>query len=240
MDPRDLSCFYIGKGKAERKFSHFKKHPVDKRKNADKMRVIEAIEAAGLRPQATVMGWFDTEEEAYEAEVRFISSYGLENLTNKNIGGAGGRSTKSTSTAKVNLSEKEETFCQLMVSGTMASASDCWRAAHPTSKASMKTQNEAAAREMKKPKIAARIAELRQPTIDKLNITLEGQQLKFQRAYDLAAQTDQPGAMTGAIDKQTRLAGLYPSDKLDVKVDSNELIVRLQQGRARVAEEKHK
>jgi hypothetical protein len=168
-----------------------------------------------------------------------IKEIGLDNLVNKSTGGEGVKSTKK-STAKVNLSEKEEAFCQLMVAGNNGSASDVYRLAYPGGKASKKTVNEMAARLMKKPKIAARMAALRAPVVEKVKYDLEWCLRGQKKAMDLAEETGNAGALTGAVREIGKLGGLYPSDKLEVKVNSNELIVRLQQGRARVAEEKQR
>ena len=235
IDPRDLSCFYIGKGKAERKFSHFKKHPVDKRKNSDKMAVIEAIEAAGLKPQATVMGWYDTEKEAYAAEKKLIEAQGLNNLTNKNKGGAGGQSTKTKGDQA--LTAKQEKFCQNIAGGTFASATDAWRDAYPGGKASKPAQHQMTAKLMNNPKIVYRIEELRAPVVAKTRYSLEWCMDEQDKARELALMTDQPGPMSGAVREIGKLGGHYPSEKLDVSVNVDALSVRLQQGRAKAAED---
>ena len=90
---------------------------------------------------------------------------------------------------------------------------------------------------MDKVKIVSRIEEIRAPVIEEAQYTYEGQLKKFQEAYDLAKTTDQPSAMTGAVDKQTKLLDFYPVDKLKLDVDTDALVLRIQQGRARLTDE---
>ena len=235
LDPRDLTCpFYIGKGAAERRFSHFKSSfPVDKRKNPEKMRIIDEIEAAGLKPQAIVLEWYDTAEAAYEGEKEYIAKYVLENLTNKNIGGAGGKSKPSTKAKVVKLTIKEEQFCLNIASGKFADNTAAYRAAYQPQTKNKATVHRAAKRLIDLSKICTRIEELRAPVIKKLEYTLEGQLKKFQKAYNLAETTDQPSAMTGAVDKQTKLLDLYPADKIKLDVDAADIVARIHRGRAR-------
>jgi len=236
IDPRDLSCpFYIGKGVAERRFSHFKSSfPLDKRKNPEKMKRIDEIEGAGLKPQAVVLEWYDSAEAAYAGEKEYIARYGLDNLTNKNIGGAGGKTKQPDTTPKIdNLSIKEEQFCQNIVSGKFKDNTAAYRAAYQPKTKNKATVNRAAKTLLDKYKIAARIEELRQPVIEKAQYSYEGQLKKFQAAYDLAKTTDQPSAMTGAVDKQTKLLDLYPADKVKLDIDAADIVARIHRGRIR-------
>jgi len=231
IDPRELGCpFYIGKGQSDRRFQHFKAaYPVDKRKNPEKMAVITAIEDEGLKPQAIVLEWYESEDDAYAGEKAYIEKYGIDNLTNKNIGGAGGKSKAAPKTEKKKTgttgsgweySINEESFCINIAGAKFNSISDAYRDAYPRCKASLKSVNEKASRLLAKDKVRARIDVLKAPVIEKAQYTLEGQLGKFQAAYDLADRTDQPSAMTGAIDKQTKLLGIYPADKVDHTMDA--------------------
>jgi phage terminase small subunit len=235
IDPRDLTCpFYIGKGVAERRFSHFKSSfPLDKRKNPQKMKRIDEIEGAGLKPQAVVLEWYDSAEEAYEGEKAYIAKYGLDNLTNKNVGGAGGKAKPSTKAKVVTLTVKEEQFCQNIASGKFDNNTDAFRAAYQPKTKNKATHNRDAKRLMDKPKISTRIEEIRAPIIEEVQYTYEGQLKKFQAAYDLAKTTDQPSAMTGAVDKQTKLLDLYPADKVKLDIDAADIVARIHKGRLR-------
>lgn len=231
--------FYIGKGSGDRKVQHFRSVSKEMAgaETSDKFKIIKGIRDKGLQPGAIVLSHHADEEAAYAEERRVIEEIGLDNLVNKSIGGEGVKSTRK-STAKVNVTEKQERFCQLMVAGNNGSASDCYRLAYPGGRASKKSINEMAATLMKKPKIISRMAELRAPVIEKVKYDLEWCLKKQGSAMDLAEETGNAGAMSGAVREIGKLGGLYPSDKLDVKVDTNDLVVRLQQGRARVAEDK--
>ena len=87
IDPRDLKTFYIGKGKADRRFRSLRNIP-DKTTGKKGQRIKE-IEDAGLQVQAVVASWHDNEEEAYEAERQKIAEIGLKTLTNMKVGGNG-------------------------------------------------------------------------------------------------------------------------------------------------------
>lgn len=238
-DPRKLGePFYVGKGSGDRKVQHFRSVSKEMAgaETSDKFKIIKAIRDAGLQPGAIVLSHHDDEEEAYAEERRVIKDIGLDNLVNKSVGGEGVKSTRK-STAKVNLSEKEEAFCQLMVAGVNGSASDVYRLAYPGGKASKKTVNEMAARLMKKPKIVTRMAELRAPVVKETRYDLAWCLKNQGRAMDLAEETGNAGAMTGAVREIGKLGGVYPSEKQELTIKSDDLVVRLQQGRARLAEE---
>jgi hypothetical protein len=238
IDPRTLKPFYIGKGLSARRFAHFKSsYPVDKRKNPDKMAVIDSIEDDGLKPQAMVLGWFDSEAEAYAAEKVEIAKHGIKNLTNKNKGGAGGHGPQGGDKNTNRLTIKEEAFCQAVGSGL--SQYKAYRKAYNVKpKTKRQTIDAHASRVANKDKIAARIAQIRAPVVAQSQRTFEGQLSKFDAAFDLAQSTDQPAAMTGAAREQTRMLDLYPSEKTEVLLRGDALVLRLQKGRQRNAEDK--
>ena len=233
IDPRDLQTYYIGKGTASRRFQHFKNLPADLEKSGDKAKRIKEIKDAGHTPEAIVLSWHDTDEEAYAEEQRRIEAIGLGNLTNQNRGGGGDRTKPSTKAKKVKLTAAQEKFCQLVASGENASAS--YRGAYDTSRQKTATINRNAKTMMDDTKISARIDELRKPVIEKAKVTLEGLLEKLDKAYEVAETTDQASGMVAAIREIGKLADLYPAEKrVNQNYDMNELQTRIQAGRERL------
>ena len=68
---------------------------------------------------------------------------------------------------------KQEAFCLAVVDPNVPDATAAYRRAYNCSKMKPATVNRAAKQLMDNPKIATRIAELRAPALEKLNITLE-------------------------------------------------------------------
>ena len=229
--------FYVGKGSGDRKVQHFRSVSKEMAgaETSAKFKIIKAIRNAGLQPGAIVLSHHDIEDEAYAEERRVIAEIGIDNLVNKSVGGEGVKSKKKP---KPKFTEKMERFCQLMVAGTWGSASDCYRLAYEPKKMAKKTINEEASRLKANPAIAARMEELRAPVVAKTRYDLAWCLEKQEGAMDLANETGNAGAASGAIREIGKLGGIYPNEKLDVKVDTNDLIVRIQQGRARLAEER--
>lgn len=85
-DPRDGSVFYVGKGRRNRAWSHL---GFARGQNGTKAARITEIEAAGLAVIITVVAEYETDQQAYQAEVDLIAKIGLEKLTNQNDGGNG-------------------------------------------------------------------------------------------------------------------------------------------------------
>ena len=237
-DPRKLGApFYIGKGSGNRKVQHFHSVPKEMQGNegSDKHKIIHDIKAAGLEPSAIVLSHHADEEAALDAERAMIKSVGLKNLVNKSIGGEGVKANKAK--GKQALTIKQEAFCYEMVRGTNPSASDAYRVAYNPKTATKKTINEMAAVLMKNPKIAARIEELRAPVVEKLQYDLEWCLGRQDDAVKLAEVTGNASAMSGAVREIGRLVDVYPSDKSEVTIKADDLVERLQRGRARAAEE---
>ena len=235
--------FYIGKGSGDRKVQHFRSVSKEMAgaETSDKFKIIKGIRDRGLQPGAIVLSHHADEEAALTEERRVIEEIGLDNLVNKSIGGEGVKSTKGgRSTDGPQLTPKQEGFCNNVASGNFHSVSDAYRDAYNCVSASAKTVNEKSCKLMAMAKIGTRIAELRQPVVAQTQFDLAWCLKKQSSAVDLAEETGNAGAMSGAVREIGKLGGLYPSDKLDVKVDTNDLVVRLQQGRARVAEDKAK
>jgi phage terminase small subunit len=231
-------AFYIGKGSGDRRVKHF--HSVSKEmagaETSDKFKIIKAIRDAGLQPSAIVLSHHDDEEAALTEERRVIAEIGLHNLVNKSIGGEGVKAAKKPTTKKT-VSEKQEHFCQLMVGGKNGTASDCYRLAYNATKMKKKTINEAASRLMADSKVIARIEELRAPVVKATRYDLEWCLGRQNDAADLAEMTGNAGALTGAVREIGRLTDVYPSEKAELTLKGDELAVRLQQGRAKLAEE---
>lgn len=137
IDPRDLKPFYVGKGSSARRFNHMKNIP-NSTVGPKGQRIAEIVEA-GFTVQPAVLSWHSTEEEAYEAERKKIAEIGLENLTNKAIGGNGGRKIH-----QVKLTSKQEQFARLVAAGE--SQSDAYRATYNCQNTLDKTIHESASR----------------------------------------------------------------------------------------------
>jgi hypothetical protein len=226
IDPRDLKPFYVGKGTSARRFNHMKNIP-NSTVGPKGQRIAEIVEA-GLTVQPAVLSWHETEEEAYEAERKKIAEIGLENLTNKAIGGNGGRKIH-----QVKLTSKQEQFARLVAAGE--SQSDAYRATYNCRNTLDKTIHESASRAAADPKIAARIKELRAPAVRKIELTVEKLLERFNDALELAEQTDQPSAMVAAMREMGKLADLYPAEKRENRnFDMTQLADRIQQGRDRL------
>jgi hypothetical protein len=81
------------------------------------------------------------------------------------------------------------------------------------------------------------VEELRAPVVKETRYDLAWCLKNQGRAMDLAEETGNAGAMTGAVREIGKLGGVYPSEKQELTIKSDDLVVRLQQGRARLAEE---
>jgi hypothetical protein len=228
--------FYIGKGSGDRKVQHFRSVSKEMAgaETSDKFKIIKAIRDAGLQPSAIVLSHHDGEEDAFTEERRVINEIGLDNLINKSIGGEGVKSTKKKTGPK-HLTAKQEKLCRNIAGGTFASGTDAWRDAYPNAKGTKKTQNESATRELNKPMVVARIEELRAPVVEETRYDLRWCLGRQNDAASLAEETGNAGALSGAVREIGKLGGLYV-ERVEANI-SSDLAVRLQQGRARLAEE---
>jgi phage terminase small subunit len=230
IDPRDLQTFYIGKGKADRRFRSMRNIP-DKTTGKKGQRINE-IEDAGLQVQAVVASWHDDEEEAYEAERQKIAEVGLDNLLNMKIGG-NGRQADRGKTKPDRLTPKQEKFAQLVASGV--NQSDAYREAYDASKMQANSIHVNSAKMVADTKIALRIAELRQPAVEQVGLTVEKLIHELEEAQALAKETDQPNAMTQAIMAKAKLSDLIPAAKSEnLNVNVTQLEERLKEGRDNV------
>ena len=102
---------------------------------------------------------------------------------------------------------------------------------------SHKTVSEAASRLLAKPKIIDRLEVLRAPIIKQTKYDLKWCLQNQEQARDLAEETGNAGAMTGAVREIGKLGGIYPSEKQELTFKADDLALRLQQGRQRLLEE---
>jgi hypothetical protein len=79
-------------------------------------------------------------------------------------------------------------------------------------------------------KITSRIQELRAPTIQKTNITLEHLIEELRQAIELAKLNKQPAAIVVAVREMGRLLDLYPAKK-SAHVTTFDLVSRIRRGR---------
>jgi len=92
------------------------------------------------------------------------------------------------------LTAKQEAFCLSFVES--GNASDAYRKAGYSGGMSDKTVNEAASRLLKNSKVVARIAAIRKPAADAMQMTLEGH---LKRLQDLSEIAERRGQMNAAI-----------------------------------------
>lgn len=93
IDPRDLTVFYVGKGKRWRLYQHEKE--ARSGKFSPKCAKIREILAAGHSIKYNFVKYFGDEAKAYAFEAKHIKQIGLENLTNLAPGGVGVRFVQS-------------------------------------------------------------------------------------------------------------------------------------------------
>ncbi len=107
----------------------------------------------------------------------------------------------------MSLTPKQERFCQ-EVAKNSSNASACYRLAYNCSNMKDETVNNNAYMLLKNSEIKARIEELRQPTIEKLNYNLETAVKELEEARLLAQHLNKPEAMINAIVGKAKLLGL--------------------------------
>lgn len=87
IDPRGGMPFYIGKGYGRRMFQHAKNVARGREKNEAKANRINAIWCDGEDVEYRVLGQYETDADAFAAEIEFIKAH--DGLTNLSAGGDG-------------------------------------------------------------------------------------------------------------------------------------------------------
>ncbi len=104
------------------------------------------------------------------------------------------------------LTEKQERFCRAYLE--TGNASQAYRLAYDTRASKPTTVNRSAAELMDNPKIAARIAELRQPVVERAQYSLMHAMRDARGAYEVAKKKGNGGAMVAAATLMAKLHGL--------------------------------
>lgn len=110
------------------------------------------------------------------------------------------------------LTAKQESFCIAYIE--TGNASEAYRRVYSAEKMKPETVNRKAKDLMDNGKIAARLAEIRQPVVDAAQITLQSH---LQRLAELSEAAEEQGQFSAAITAETnrgRVAGLY-TEKVD-------------------------
>ena len=117
------------------------------------------------------------------------------------------------------LTDKQERFCHLVIE--LGNTSEAYRQSYDSEKMKVETVNRAAKQLMDNPKIATRLKELREPIIEKHNITVESllKELEEARTCALAAETVQSSAAVSATMSKAKLLGL---DKMIIDHQSSD------------------
>lgn len=96
IDPRDDVVFYVGKGKGNRMHHHVAEAKVGRIVNPDKHARIMAILDEGHDVRCAKVASYESEDAAFDHEIRLIAEIGLDRLTNIMPGGQGGGRTPMT------------------------------------------------------------------------------------------------------------------------------------------------
>ena len=118
------------------------------------------------------------------------------------------------------LTNKQEEFAQEIVKGS--TQADAYRAAYDAGSMKDETIWSNASRLIDNSKVKARIQELRQPSIDKVQLTLESHLTDLLKLRNMAAKDEKWSAAIQAETIRGKAAGLH-IDKVDVKQELGEL-----------------
>jgi phage terminase small subunit len=114
------------------------------------------------------------------------------------------------------LTPKQEDFAQQIVKGS--TQADAYRTAYNASSMKDETIWSNASRLIDNSKVKARIKELRQPAVDKVNLTLESHLTDLLKLRNMAAKDEKWSAAIQAETVRGKAAGLH-IDKIDMKQD---------------------
>jgi|TARA_R110000796_G_scaffold68954_2_gene157615 phage terminase small subunit len=114
------------------------------------------------------------------------------------------------------LTPKQEDFAQQIVKGS--TQADAYRTAYNASSMKDETIWSNASRLIDNSKVKARIKELRQPAVDKVNLTLESHLTDLLKLRNMAAKDEKWSAAIQAETVRGKAAGLHV-DKIDMKQD---------------------
>ena len=112
------------------------------------------------------------------------------------------------------LTEKQEKFCQAIVSGM--SQSDAYRAAYACKNATDASVNQMASKLAANIKVISRVDILRAPVVQKLQYGLEQAMLEAADAFAVSKAKEQGGAMVAAVQLRAKLNGLL-IDRAEIK-----------------------
>ena len=118
------------------------------------------------------------------------------------------------------LTKKQEEFAQEIVKGS--TQADAYRTAYDAGSMKDETIWSNASRLIDNSKVKARIQELRQPSIDKVQLTLESHLTDLLKLRNMAAKDEKWSAAIQAETIRGKAAGLH-IDKMDVKQELGEL-----------------
>ena len=121
------------------------------------------------------------------------------------------------------LTPKREAFAQAIVSGV--SQSDAYRSAFTVNpKTKPDSVNQAASKLMADPKVASRVAELRQPVVKQAQITLASHLDRLEHLSKAAEMSLQFGPAITAETSRGKASGLYVEKiQVDIKVDMEQV-----------------
>jgi phage terminase small subunit len=114
------------------------------------------------------------------------------------------------------LTPKQEDFAQQIAKGS--TQADAYRTAYNASSMKDETIWSNASRLIDNSKVKARIKELRQPAVDKVNLTLESHLTDLLKLRNMAAKDEKWSAAIQAETVRGKAAGLHV-DKIDMKQD---------------------
>lgn len=127
------------------------------------------------------------------------------------------------------LTEKQERFCLAYIE--TGNASESYRRAYSCERSKQETINRTAKELIDRPKIAARIAEVRAPAVKNAQVSLEQHLNDLKRLRDLAEASEKYGPAIAAEIARGKASGLYV-DNVNLNV-TDALAERLARAKSR-------